>query len=187
MINGDTEVCNYADDKTYYAYDTNAARVIRKLETAIYNSAMWFDNNYMKLNAEKCHLLIFGKNRDKLSLSIGDEVITESKEEKLIGVIIDTKLTFKSHVTALCKKANQKLHALSRISSYVDREKLRHIMKAFLLSQFNYCPLIWMFSDRQMNNRINRIHEKALRIVCNDTSSNFPDLLRKDNSVSIHQ
>ena len=81
MINGDTEVCNYADDTAYYAYDTSAARVIRKLETAIYNSAMWFDNNYMKLNAEKCHLLIFGKNRDKLSLSIGENVITESKEE----------------------------------------------------------------------------------------------------------
>ena len=44
-----------------------------------------------------------------------------------------------------------------------------------------------MFSDRQMNNRINRTHEKSLRIVYNDTSSNFPHLLRKDNSVSIHQ
>ena len=187
MINGDTEVCDYAHDTTYYAYDTSAGQVIRKLEAAVDNSAMWLDNNYMKLNAEKCHLLIFGKNRDKLSLSIGDEVITESKEEKLLGVIIDTKLTFKSHVTALCKKPNQKLHAFSRISSYVDREKLRQIMKAFLLSQFNYCPLIWMFSDRQMNNRSNSIHEKALRIVYNDTSSKFPDLLRKDNSVSIHQ
>ena len=54
-------------------------------------------------------------------------------------------------------------------------------MKAFLLSQFNYCPLIWMFSDRRMNNRVNRIREKALRIIYNDTSSNFPELLQKDN------
>ena len=60
-------------------------------------------------------------------------------------------------------------------------------MKAFLLSQFNCCPLIWMFSDRRMNNRINRIHEKALRIINNDTPSNFPELLQKDSSVSIHQ
>ena len=52
-------------------------------------------------------------------------------------------------------------------------------MKAFLLSQFNYCPLTWMFYDRRMNNRINRIHEKALRIIYNDTSSNFPELLKK--------
>ena len=60
-------------------------------------------------------------------------------------------------------------------------------MKAFLLSQFNYCPLILMFSDRRMSNRINRIHEKAQRIICSDTSSNFPESLQKDNSVSIHQ
>ena len=44
-----------------------------------------------------------------------------------------------------------------------------------------------MFSDRRMNNRIYRIHEKALRIIYNDTSSNFSELLQKDNSVSTHQ
>ena len=134
IIKGDTEVCNYADDTTYYAHDTKAADFIQKLEPAFYNSSIWFDNNCMKLNAEKCHMLIFGKCREKLSLKMGEEVITESKEEKLLGVIIDKKLAFKSHITALCKKTNQRLHALSRISNYVDRDKLRPIMKAFLLS-----------------------------------------------------
>ena len=141
----------------------------------------------MKLNTEKCHLLLFGKNRDKLSLTIGDEVITESKEEKLLGVIIDNKLPFKSHVTALCKKANQKLHALSRISSYVDKEKLRQIMKAFSLSQFNYCPLIWMFSDRQMNNRINRTHEKACALyimICHLTFLIYFEKITQCQSIS---
>ena len=85
LIKGDTEVCNYADDTTYYANDTSAADVIRKLETAVYSSAIWFDNKYTKLNAEKCHLLSFGKSREKISLKIGEEVITESKEEKLLG------------------------------------------------------------------------------------------------------
>ena len=91
----------------------------------------------MKLNAEKCHLLIFGKSRERLSLKIGEEVITESKEEKLLGVIIDKRRTFKSHVAARCKKTNQKLHALTRISNYVDRDILRQIMKALLLSKCN--------------------------------------------------
>ena len=60
-------------------------------------------------------------------------------------------------------------------------------MKTFLQSQFNYCPLIWMFSDRRMNNRVIPIHERVLRIMNNDISSNFPELLQKDNSVSVHQ
>ena len=66
VINGDTEGCNFADDTTYYGYDTSVAEVIRKLETNVYNSAIWFDNNSMKLNAEKFHLIL-GKNREKLS------------------------------------------------------------------------------------------------------------------------
>ena len=59
-------------------------------------------------------------------------------------------------------------------------------MKAFIESQFGYCPLVWMFHSRSLNNKINRIHERALRITYNDKSSNFQELLDKDNSVTIH-
>ena len=62
-------------------------------------------------------------------------------------------------------------------------------MSAFITSQFSYCPLVWMFHGRTMNNRINKIHEKALRLVYKDeTNLSFDyDLLKKDKSVSIHQ
>ena len=59
-------------------------------------------------------------------------------------------------------------------------------MKAFAESQFGYCPLIWMFHSRELNNKMSRIHEKALRITYKDKSSTFQELLEKDNSVSIH-
>ena len=59
-------------------------------------------------------------------------------------------------------------------------------MKAFIESQFAYCPLIWMFNQRSSNARINHLHERALRIVYNDNESTFEDLLKKNNSVSIH-
>ena len=60
------------------------------------------------------------------------------------------------------------------------------IMKAFIISQFSYCPLIWMFHSRSLNNKINTIHERSLRITYNDRTSTFEELLRKDNSVTIH-
>ena len=59
-------------------------------------------------------------------------------------------------------------------------------MKAFIESQFSYCPLIWMFCSRKMNNKINYIHQRALRLVYDDYETSFQDLLKKDNSVSIH-
>ena len=55
---------------------------------------------------------------------------------------IDSELTFNEHVSKLCKKNSQKLHALARIASYIDEDKLRILMKAFIESQFGYFPLI---------------------------------------------
>ena len=59
-------------------------------------------------------------------------------------------------------------------------------MKAFVESQFNYFPLIWMFHLRMMNHKINDIHETALRSVYSDHVSSFDELLKKDRSFSIH-
>ena len=60
-------------------------------------------------------------------------------------------------------------------------------MNAFFNSQFSYCPLIWMFHSRLINNKINRLHERCLRIVYSDNQSTFEELLEKDNTVSVHQ
>ena len=65
-------------------------------------------------------------------------------------------------------------------------EKRKLIMNAFISSQFGYCPLVWMFHSRELNNRINKIHERSLRIVYNDKQSTFEELLERDKSVSIH-
>ena len=59
-------------------------------------------------------------------------------------------------------------------------------MKAFITSQISYCPLIWKFHGRNLNNKINRIHERALRLVYQNNLS-FPELLDLDNSVTVHQ
>ena len=66
-------------------------------------------------------------------------------------------------------------------------DQRRLIMKAFITSQFGYCPLVWMFHSQNLNNRINNIHERALRITYKDYNSTFQDLLEKDNSVTVHQ
>ena len=59
------------------------------------------------------------------------------------------------------------------------------LMNAFFTSQFSYCPLVWICHSRTNNNKINRLHERCLRIVYNDKESSFNDLLEKDGSVSI--
>ena len=87
----------------------------------------------------------------------------------------------------MCEKASQKLHALTRMSRYMNTEKRRIIMKAFIYSQFGYFPLVWMFHSRTLNNRINKIHERAIRIVYNDNNTSFDELLKRDGSVTVHE
>ena len=65
-------------------------------------------------------------------------------------------------------------------------DKRRMVMKTFIESQFNYHPIIWMFHSRTLNNKINRLHERTLRIVYSDYKSSFCELLEKDKSFSIH-
>ena len=117
----------------------------------------------MKSNSDKCHLIIVN-NQDN-NIKIGNDIIASKTSVKLLGVTIDNKLNFNEHVDNICKKANNNLHALARIAKYLNPDKLRILMKTFIESQFNYCPLIWMFHSRQLNSKINKLHERALRIV----------------------
>ena len=68
----------------------------------------------------------------------------------------------------------------------MSAEKRRLIFKASIISQFNYCPLVWIFHTKQLNNRINSLHKKALRVTYEDRNSSFSELLGLDKSVSIH-
>ena len=103
-----------------------------------------------------------------------------------LGVKIDSKLSFNTHIDDICKKASLKLNALSRTTPHLDFKKETLLINSFFISQFNYCQLIWMFHNRPKNNKINRLHERCLRLLYNDKKSSFHDLLEKDGSVSIH-
>ena len=181
----ETKITNYADDNTPYRCDYVITSTINNLENETNILMKWFTDNYMKVNTDKCHLIVT-KSDANITINLGEEIITNTSEEKLLGILIDNNLKFDKHPNNLCTKANQKLHALSRISEYMSTSKLRLVMKAFINSQFGYCPLVWMFHSREINNRINSIHERALRIVYKSKHLTFDELLQKDKSVRIH-
>ena len=89
MFVNDAEICNYADDTTIYACENNIEGIIETLESDALKIAEWFPNNCMKLNEDKSHLMIFGDKSNDISLNIGSVRIKDSKEEKLLGVILD--------------------------------------------------------------------------------------------------
>ena len=138
----------------------------------------------MKANTDKIHLLLSGKNN--LTANIDGNIIESEDNQVLLGITIGSNRSFNKHINNLCKKASVKLNALARISGYMNLPKRRIIKKSFVTSQFGYCPLIWMFHSRTLNNKINSIHERPLRITYHDRKLPFEELLRKDKTVSIY-
>ena len=89
-------------------------------------------------------------------------------------------------ILIICRTANYKLHALRRIRKYLSLEKAKLLCNAFINSQFNYAPLLWMFCRKKQYLKIQKIHHKALKVVYN-SNKNYDELLRDNNEFSIHQ
>ena len=113
-------------------------------------------------------------------------MIEGSSSKKFLGILIYNNFTFEKHINELCSKDNLKLNALMRCAKFMSTEKRRLILTVFIISQFNYCLLVWMFHTEQLNNRINSLHEKALRVTYQDRNSFFSELLNLDKLVFIH-
>ena len=140
LFTEDLDIANYADDTTPYHCSDNTESVIEMLEIAATKLFQWFKDNNLKANADKFQLLL--STNESEQININDTIIHSSNAEKLLGILIDNKLNFDKHVSSLCVKAGQKLHALSRISSFMYIIKRKLIMNAFITSQFGYCPLV---------------------------------------------
>ena len=168
-----------------YAYDHENEKVIKLFEKNINKVFDWFSDNFLKAHPDKCHLLI--STDENVALKIKNETITNSPNQKLLGILFNNKFDFDEHATSLCWKAYKKLNALARVAHYMNLAQCRLILNALIFSQFGYCPLAWMFHSRNLNNDINNIHERALRIVFRDYKSTFQQLLKQNKSVSIHQ
>ena len=184
LILDHTYFASCADDNTPYTVNENAEEVIRTLEQISKPLLQWFKENKMKLNPDKCHLILRGK--ENRGINVGNVVIKNTQNEKLLGVFFDVKATFGYHIENMCEKASRKLQALARVAPYMDLSKRKYLMNAFFNSQFSYCPLVWMCYGRALNNKINRLHERCLRLIYNDKQLTFEELLEKDDSVSIH-
>ena len=110
----------------------------------------------MVLNADKCHFMSFGKDTENEQLTMNT----------------DNKLTFKSHIKILCRKAVQKIGALSRLLNHLSDSQKILIFNSMIKSQFNYYPLTWINCSRTTN-MINIMHERALRLILNDHTKDF--------------
>ena len=159
---------------------------MQQLEQQSNIALKWFKDNNMKMNASKWNLFVSENKHEHMWAKIGDDQIWESRTFKLLDITIDNELKFDEYISNVCKKAQRKLTVLTRIKIYRDFKKLRLLLETFFDSQFKYCPLTWMFYSRTTNIKINKLHERASRLVYDNCVSTFEELLGKDNWFTVH-
>ena len=179
FILSEIDIANYADDNTPYTSSNDVNGLIKSVKEASKKLFKWFDDNLMKSNPDKCHLLV--SRNDNVAIRTGNFQIENTKSEKLLGIQFDNTLSFDYHLSEICKKASRKLYALGRVTRYMNLSKRKILMNAFFNSQFSYCPLIWMCHSPIINKIINRLHERCLRIIYCDKQSSFEELPEKDS------
>ena len=96
---------------------------------------------------------------------INSITVKKSNEVILLGLASDNKLVFKKHIENLCRTAQYKLQALTRIRKYFALDKAILLGKTFINIQFNYAPLIWMFCRKTLYHKIEKFHHRTLKII----------------------
>ena len=125
----DDNINSYADDTTPYCCAKDMSSVITKLRRNTLKIFKWLENNHMKANPGKKHVLLSSNTQLVAPFDIVE--ITSSLSQKLLGIIFDSELKFEEHISKMCNKVNKKLNALHLIASHMDLDKPKILLKAF--------------------------------------------------------
>ena len=141
-----SSICNVADDATPYSCGYKIDKVIKNMEDHCAMLVVWLRDNFLTLNADKCHLLFTRLKFENMFARVYYATLWEEDSLKLLGILKDSKdLSFDKHVKMICKKNLQKVTALLRMVNVLTVKQRKLLIKSFIEAQFNHCPLLWMF------------------------------------------
>ena len=143
----------------------------------------------MIVNPDKFQVILLdkrGSENTNIELKIGTEKIKSTSSVKLLGVHIDDKLNFNHHINKLCKSAGNQLNALTRLKSFLGLKERVVLVNSFIYSNFDYCPLVWMFSHKKSLNKTESLHKRALRFLLNYYENSYEQLLEKSGKCNMN-
>ena len=166
----------YADDLQIYvqASPESANEAIEKLSIAAHNINIWAKKVSLRLNPDKTQAIFFGTNHfvDQLDrLNLPGVTVSEGvtvpfvKEVKSLGVILDNKLSWESHVTSIGKKVNRVLYTLRFIRQCTTEALRIKLVQALVIPHLDYCSVVYLDCSKNLKDRIQRMSNTCLRYV----------------------
>ena len=177
-----SSIHNFADDNTLSARANKISDLINKLESDSNIAIEWFKMNQMIVNLDKFQAIVLNKKRCDLTntnAQVDNQMIKSVSSVELLGILIDDKLNFNLHISKICKSAANQLNALIRLDQFLSFHSKEVLINSYIISNFNYCLLVWMFSSTRSLNKIKNLQKRALRFLYNDIEASYEHLLSK--------
>ena len=173
---------NYVDDNSGSVNHMELHDVSRLLQAEAEVTVKWFSENAMQANPAKLQgiLLKGNKHASDFKVSIRGQYIDFSESITALGICIDENLTFVIHVNNICLKASRNISALRRLTGLLDLPNKKAIYDRFIVSNFNDCLLVCLFTSRASITKIQKLQERALRFVLKNSIADYDTLLSKD-------
>ena len=183
------DIFNYADDNSLSFHHRDLTTIKNTLESACNDALDWFDLNLMKANPDKFQAIVLSRRTDAmpslLKFCVKDTKISPDHCVKLLGVVLDDKLSFSSHITALCKRTARQIGALRRVAPLLNCDVRMKLHDTFIMSNMIYSSTAWFECSKTSRWKLEKVHERALRVATNDYLTPYKELLKKTNRCSL--
>ncbi|KXJ11565.1 RNA-directed DNA polymerase from mobile element jockey [Exaiptasia diaphana] len=169
---------NYADDSKLYLSHKDPIALQEGINQDLSNTTQWFQQNGMIANTDKYQAIVLGNTTHEFKIECSGEPIPISNEIKLLGVTLDSKLKFDSHVKSICRKVGGQVNALNRLKNILPTKTKEALYRAFILPHFFYCSQIWHHCGVRNTKKLEKVNERALRYVYKDKITSYDNLLK---------
>ena len=175
------EYVMYADDTNLFRSDKNINELLNNINQNISQIVEWFFHNRLTLNKNKTQLMIFGpvqylNYKEPYKIMVGDQTVIETKTLKFLGIIIDSKLSFKYHINSVSTKITQALGAINRIKYFLPLRSLNLLYNSLCVPHLVYANIIWASTYSSLTAPLRIIMKKAMRLI---TRSKYSDSTEK--------
>ena len=162
------KIAMYADDSTIYSSQSTVQELEIVLMEELKSVIEWVTNNKLVLNISKTKSIIFGTrymllNEPRLNIVVKDINVAQVQETKLLGIEVDNKLSWSSHINAVVRRMGRGLSMVRRCSNMLPFNMTADVIKTVVLSQLDYCSEIWSCAAAAHIKAIQTVQNRAAR------------------------
>ena len=180
-----SEVKQYADDTTLYCVGDSTRDLSMRLNAYLAGVANWVEKNGLKLNESKTQMLLLSRRKwakelENVVVKLNEKEVERSEKVKLLGVWIDEGLTWKAHIEAVRRKCFRGLAKLRRLRDALPAVTNKNIYNALVLPTLDYCCVVWQECGKLLQQRVERIQNYGMRLICSKPPRTPSESLRKE-------